>query len=90
MQHLLRRKIKILGFAIFFLPLAGVSQLREKINLPDHDEKFIRFGINLGMNRSHFSLYQCKNVKPPVNIARSIRVNCIEISPLVRYLFQNN
>jgi hypothetical protein len=55
MQHLLRRKIKILGIALCFFPLAGISQLREKINLPDHDEKRIHFGINLGVNRSHFS-----------------------------------
>jgi hypothetical protein len=35
--------------------LIGFSQIRELINLPDHDEKKIRFGINLGANRSHFS-----------------------------------
>lgn len=55
MQHLLRRKISYLGIAILFCPLAGFSQLRERINMPDHDEKKIRFGINLGANRSHFS-----------------------------------
>lgn len=55
MQHLLRRKIKVLGIVLFCLPLAGVAQLREKLNLPDHDEKRIHFGINLGFNRSHFS-----------------------------------
>lgn len=31
------------------------AQLRDGINLPDHDEKNIHFGINLGINRSHFS-----------------------------------
>jgi hypothetical protein len=36
-------------------PLLGISQLRDGINLPDHDEKNIHFGINLGINRSHFS-----------------------------------
>src|SRR5689334_8208859 len=55
MQHLLRREIKVLAIVLFFFPLAGVSQLREKLNLPDHDEKKIHFGINLGFNRSHFS-----------------------------------
>ncbi len=55
MQHLLRRKIRVLAIALFCLPLAAVSQLREKLNLPDHDEKKIHFGINLGFNRSHFS-----------------------------------
>jgi hypothetical protein len=35
--------------------LIGVAQLRDGINLPDHDEKKFHFGINLGMNRSHFN-----------------------------------
>ncbi len=55
MQHLLRRKIRTLGIVLLCLPLAGISQLRERINLPDHDDKRIHFGINLGTNRSHFS-----------------------------------
>jgi len=55
MQHLLRRKITILLLAFFGHPLSAVCQIREKINLPDHDEKRIHFGINLGFNRSHFS-----------------------------------
>lgn len=55
MQHLLRRKITILGIVLFCLPLAAISQLRERFNLPDHDDKPIHFGINLGFNRSHFS-----------------------------------
>jgi hypothetical protein len=55
MQHLLRRKISYSVIVILLFPLVGFSQLREKVNLPDHDERFIRFGINLGANRSHFS-----------------------------------
>lgn len=55
MQHLLRRKINILIIVLFGCPLFGAAQIRELINLPDHDEKPIRFGINLGANRSHFS-----------------------------------
>lgn len=55
MQHLLRRKITLLGIALFCFPLVGASQLREKFNLPDHDDKPVHFGINLGFNRSHFS-----------------------------------
>jgi hypothetical protein len=31
------------------------AQLRGQINLPDHDSKLYHFGINLGLNRSHFS-----------------------------------
>ncbi|MGB4843892.1 MAG: outer membrane beta-barrel protein [Ferruginibacter sp.] len=55
MQHLLRRKIIYTGIVFLICPLIGLSQLRELVNLPDHDEKPIRFGINLGVNRSHFS-----------------------------------
>ncbi len=55
MQHLLRRKIIHTGIAILFCPLIGLSQLRQEINQEDHDDKKIRFGINLGANRSHFS-----------------------------------
>lgn len=55
MQYLLRRKIINIGIAILFCPLIGFSQLREGLNMDDHDDKRIRFGINLGANRSHFS-----------------------------------
>jgi hypothetical protein len=55
MQHLLRYKITIALFGIMLCPLLSISQLREGINLPDHDDKEFHFGINLGLNRSHFS-----------------------------------
>lgn len=92
MQHLLRRKIKILGFAIFFLPLAGVSQLREKINLPDHDEKFIRFGINLGMNRSHFSFTHHPTFlgQDSIMVVESINSTGINLAWLVNVQLSNH
>ncbi|MGG9960255.1 outer membrane beta-barrel protein [Ferruginibacter sp. SUN106] len=55
MQHLLRYKIAFVLSAFLCCPLLGISQLRDGINLPDHDEKEFHFGINLGLNRSHFS-----------------------------------
>ncbi len=55
MQYLLRRKITHIGIAILFCPLIGFSQLRQAVNQDDHDDQTIRFGINLGTNRSHFS-----------------------------------
>ena len=55
MQYLLRRKITITLVLFSVFPLIGFSQLRENYNLTEHDEKPIRFGINLGINRSHFS-----------------------------------
>ena len=55
MQHLLRRKIVYILIGFFCFPVIGIAQLRDGINLPDHDNKLFHFGINLGMNRSHFS-----------------------------------
>jgi len=55
MQHLLRRKIISLFTGFLILPFIGQAQLRDGLNLPDHDDKWLHFGINLGMNRSHFN-----------------------------------
>jgi hypothetical protein len=54
MQHLLRRKIIHIIILMAF-PFAGFSQLRESLNLLDFDDKLIHFGINLGVNSSHFN-----------------------------------
>ncbi len=53
LQYLLRRKISIL---ILGLGLCSpvFSQLRNSINQEDHDDKPYHFGINLGVNKSHF------------------------------------
>jgi len=42
-----------MGFML--CPLLSRSQLREGLNRTDWDEKPYHFGINLGINRSHFS-----------------------------------
>jgi len=55
MQHLLRYKITFAILGILLCPLLSMSQLRDGINRPDWDEKPFHFGINLGINRSHFS-----------------------------------
>jgi hypothetical protein len=55
MQHLLRRKIIYILIGIVTLPCAGICQLREGLNNPDHDEKSFHFGINVGLNSSHFA-----------------------------------
>lgn len=36
-------------------PVVGWCQFEKELNLPDHDNKLYHFGINLGLNRSHFS-----------------------------------
>jgi len=55
MQHLLRRKITVVLVIGLLAPLMGVAQLRNGINLPDHDDKPYHFGINIGYNKSHFN-----------------------------------
>ncbi len=53
MQHLLRRKIIT---SIIVLLACHTGKAQERImNLPDHDSKLYHFGINLGLNNSHFS-----------------------------------
>jgi len=55
MQHLLRSKIIVI-IGLIVCPIAGFSQLRlHGLNLPDHDSKLYHFGINMGMNKSHFN-----------------------------------
>ncbi|MEO7766420.1 MAG: bifunctional demethylmenaquinone methyltransferase/2-methoxy-6-polyprenyl-1,4-benzoquinol methylase UbiE [Ferruginibacter sp.] len=56
MQHLLRRKIIYFTIILLTGPMAGFSQLRYGgLNQPDHDSKLYHFGINLGVNKSHFN-----------------------------------
>ncbi|MFZ1530326.1 MAG: outer membrane beta-barrel protein [Ferruginibacter sp.] len=55
MQYLLRRKIIILLLCGAFADPMGLSAQELQVNLPDHDYKRIRFGINVGANRAHYS-----------------------------------
>lgn len=55
MQHLLRFKIVFCILGFFICPRLSNAQLRDGINLPEHDDKSIHFGINVGLNRAHFS-----------------------------------
>ena len=56
MQHLLRRKIKYLVYALLLCPVWASAQLRDGLNQVDHDSKKYHFGINVGVNRSHFGI----------------------------------
>jgi hypothetical protein len=86
MQHLLRRKI-IYGIIILSAcPFAGFSQLRNgELNLPDHDSKLYHFGINLGMNKSHFNftLHQQFLAQDSVTAIESINSTGINLAWLV-------
>jgi len=74
MQHLLRRKIIYILAGLFIFPLVVKAQLRDEWNLPDHDSKKYHFGINLGMNRSHFSFTHHPVFLPPGALSDSIWV----------------
>jgi hypothetical protein len=85
MQHLLRYKIKYLILAILFCPLLSKAQLRDGINLPDHDDKPFHFGINLGMNRSHFNftLHPLFLQRDSVMVVESINSSGLNLAWLV-------
>ncbi|MBK7882778.1 MAG: PorT family protein [Chitinophagaceae bacterium] len=55
MQHILRNKIINTAIILLICPIIGLAQLRNELNLPDHDNKSFHFGINIGVNRSHFN-----------------------------------
>ena len=55
MQYLLRRKITVLWLALLIAPTVAFTQYREGINQLEHDQKSFHFGINVGVNRSHYS-----------------------------------
>ena len=53
-KYLLRGKVIFLIIALSFLSSISFGQLRNELNLEDHDSKSYHFGINLGFNSSHF------------------------------------
>src|SRR6478672_5163343 len=54
MQYLLRTKIVYTVIFIVLCPLLAFTQYRE-LNLPDHGEKPVHFGINVGVNRANYN-----------------------------------
>ena len=56
MQYLLRREIKYILLTFAILPAWAFAQPLDGLNLTDHDSKLFHFGINVGANRSHYSI----------------------------------
>ena len=56
LQYLYRHKIVVVLTASLFLFHASKAQLRESLNLSNHDEKPYYFGIVLGYNTSHYNI----------------------------------
>jgi hypothetical protein len=85
MQHLLRRKIVLIVIAIQVLHFNSFSQLREELNMLDHDDKSYHFGINLGMNQSHFNFthHPVFLTQDSINSVESINSSGINLAWLV-------
>jgi len=86
MQHLLRSKVIHLLACLFIFPLVVKAQLRDEWNLPDHDLKKYHFGINLGLNRSHFNFSHHPYFLPPqdsVMVVESINSTGLNLAWLV-------
>lgn len=56
MQHLLRNKITVTAIIFLMMPAMAFTQYLEGMNQLDHDQKSFHFGINVGLNRSHYSI----------------------------------
>lgn len=90
MQYLLRNKIAAAIFCLFIFNSFAQAQLRESINLPDHDYKQFHFGIQLGVNRAHFNFTNDKRfltlngaVNDSVMVVESLNSTGINLSWLV-------
>lgn len=55
MHHLLRNQIISMLILFFLIPCTSGAQLRDALNLEDHDRKPFHFGIYLGGNRSNYN-----------------------------------
>ena len=53
-KYLLRGKVISLVILLSFVFSNSIGQLKNELNLEDHDDKSYHFGINLGFNSSHF------------------------------------
>lgn len=55
MQYISRKKITGILLAFLAIPTIAFTQRFENLNQLEHDEKNFHFGINVGVNRSHYS-----------------------------------
>ena len=92
MQHLLRNKIIYFNIFFLLLPFLGQAQLRNELNQLEHDDDRFHFGINLGVNRSHYNiLHSTKFLQfDSVNVIESINSTGINLAGLVNLRLSNN
>lgn len=92
MQHLLRNKIIYFNIVFSLLPFLGQAQLRNELNQLEHDDDRFHFGINLGINRSHYNiLHSTKFLQfDSVNVIESINSTGINLAGLVNLRLSNH
>ncbi|MFN0083708.1 MAG: PorT family protein, partial [Ferruginibacter sp.] len=74
----------ILLFA-FLIPFVGKAQIGYEQNLLEHDDERFHFGINLGLNRSHYNILHSKRFLAfdSINVIESINSTGINLAGLV-------
>lgn len=74
------------------LPLLGQAQLRNELNQLEHDDDPIHFGINLGVNRSHYNILHSRKFLQfdSVNVIESINSTGINLAGLVNFRLSNH
>lgn len=87
MQYLLRNKIIYLLSFFAVAPVCGFAQIGFEINLPDHDEKAVRFGINAGLNRSHYNIAHHPSFirNDSISVVESINSTGLNLAWLVNF-----
>jgi Outer membrane protein beta-barrel domain len=86
MQYLLRNKIIFFLAIIFAMPSIGVAQNGfTEINIPEHDNQKVRFGITVGGNRSHYNILHSPRFLEfdSINVIESINSTGISLAGLV-------
>jgi hypothetical protein len=56
LQYILRNKVNVVVLFLILVAQSSYAQLRESLNLENHDDKPYYFGIVLGYNTSHYNI----------------------------------
>lgn len=72
-------------FVALLMPVLAQAQFKGNINLPDHDSKRLRFGINVGGNQSHYNFIRHPQFleQDSITIVESINSTGINLAWLV-------
>lgn len=69
----------------FLIPFVGKAQIGYEQNLLDHDDERFHFGINLGVNRSHYNILHSNRFLAfdSINVIESINSTGLNLAGLV-------